>query len=121
MWDLKNGTFESIRGRLHDLLCAFAILKGRIYGHAILLQLTLFRFWETHGHPAMTLLSENPEILIGDNIEVCNSLLAQHSSSNSRRIDAKLLDSAYTHLHHGRGMKDDIEKTINLHKGTNGI
>src|SRR5690348_10586019 len=120
MFDLKHSPFRSTRRRLDDLLCAFALLKCRNYAHGLLLQVSLFEYWEHNKHPAMNVLKNHPEILCGDNIEICNGLLGQHSASNSRRTDFRLLNPAYTSLgvllRHGMAMQEDLEKNISLNK-----
>src|SRR5689334_14471699 len=122
MLDLRLNTFAEIRTRMVELLPAFCMLKCRNHAHAILLQLSLFEYWEHNEHPAMKMFARSPEILCGDNIELCNRLLSQHSSDNSRRSNFDLLAKAFPHLgillHHGMAMQEDLHKTISLHKDT---
>ena len=107
---------------MHFLLIGFSMLDCRIYVHGILLMLSLFLCWAHNKHPFHTLAGCSPSILVGENIELGNRLLAQHSSTNSRRIDAKSLSQAYTHLgvlmHHNMVMSKDLSKSMNIFKGS---
>ncbi len=66
--------------------------------------------------------ANSPSTIVGENIELGNRLLAQHSSTNSRRIDGISLSQAYTHLgvlmHHNMAMSDDLTEAMNVMKGS---
>src|SRR3954454_22784831 len=121
MFALRSGSFEDIKNAAGMLLVAFSLLNSRAYAHALMIQFGLFNYWTAMEHPVITLLEKCPSVLVGDNIELLNRLLAQHSMRSSRRSDLDLLNSAYTHLgimtHHGMAMQEDIKKSINLDKG----
>src|SRR5689334_10457344 len=95
MASLRVGRFQDIYSRLVELLIAFSMLNSRIYGHAVFLQLSLLEYWAHNGHPVMDLISKNPGIMVGDNIELLNRQLAQHCMSDSRRNYVDLMDQAY--------------------------
>jgi hypothetical protein len=80
------------------LLCPFAFLDCRIYVHGILLQLSLNQYYAVNNHPFLWMMQHSPATIVGENIELGNRLLSQHSATNSRRIDASLLSKAYSHL-----------------------
>ena len=106
------------------MLVGFSLLDCRIYCHGILLMLSLFLYWSENNHPFETLAKCSPSVLVGENIELGNRLLAQHSSTNSRRIDASSLSKAYTHLgilmHYYIAMTDDLRQFMNIYKRSRG-
>ena len=105
----------------HHLLCPFAFLDCRIYVHGILLQLSLNRYCAANNHPFLWMLKNSPATIVGENIELENRLLSQHSATNSRRIGCTLLTKAYCHLgilmHHNMALSEDLSASLNIIKG----
>ncbi len=92
------GTLQEIIDRLYELLTGLAIFGSRFYAHQVLLQLALFRYWEHNGHPVMKMLEQYPQMMSGENIELLNRLLAQHTERSSRRSEFQELDPTYKSL-----------------------
>ena len=118
---LKNGSFAQLRDCLFQLLPAFGIFNSRFYAHQVLLQMALFKFWEYHGHPVMKMLEQYPHMMSGENIELLNGLLSQHTVQDSRRSELAILDPAYKNLgmmlQNGVLIQEDLGKVISLERG----
>ena len=101
---------------------AFSILRAPMYIDALLIQRSLYYYWELYGHPFHELAMKSPSTLIGEDIELGNRLLSQHCSRDSRRSDPILLSNAYVQLgtlmHNGMAMHDDIGNVMKTAKGS---
>ena len=115
------GSLDDIISRLYEVLPAFAIFGSRFYAHHVLLQLALFCYWEHNGHPVMRMLQQYPHMMSGENIELLNRLLAQHTVRSSRRSEFELLNPTYKSLGimllNGLVLSPDFEKVVSLKKG----
>lgn len=110
-----------MRKSLRLLLVAFAILGSREYMDVILLQLTLWEYQAKFEHPVMEILKNSLGSFVGEDIELFNRLLSQHSRHDRRRGDAKELDVAYRTLgvmvHNGQKFNSELLECQKFLKG----
>ena len=93
--------------KLRQCLVAFGMLNSHEYMDVLLLQLAIWEYQADFQHPIVDVMKGAVESFIGEDIELVNRLLAQHSKHNSRRGDAKLADEAYRCL--GMMVHDGME------------
>lgn len=118
---LKQGTFPEIRLKLQQMLVAFALLGSNQYMDLLLLQLSIWEYQTKLEHPVMDILNASPRTFVGEDIELFNRLLSQHSQHDSRRSAATLLDQAYRKLgyivHSGMTFNAELLLTSQFTKG----
>lgn len=95
---MKLGDFDLVCLKLRQALIAFAILGSNQYIDFILLQLGLWEYQKLMHHPSIDIIRASVGSFVGEDIELFNRLLSQHSKSNSRRADPELLNTAYQSL-----------------------
>ena len=87
----------------------------------LLIQFAVFEFQKQVQHPVINILGESVKSFVGEDIELFNRLLAQHSQHNSRRADSPLLNKAYRTLgllvHTGMEFTEDLLGNKNFVKG----
>lgn len=78
----------------------------------ILLQLALWEYQKLMKHPSIDIIRASVGSFVGEDIELFNRLLSQHSKTNSRRADPDLLNTAYQSLgsivHNGIEFNTDL-------------
>lgn len=78
----------------------------------LLLQLTLWEYQTQFDHPVIQILRTSLGSFVGEDIELFNRLLAQHSRHDSRRGEAVELDAAYRTLglmvHNGQNFNSEL-------------
>ena len=118
---LKVGTFDDVRKKLRQLLVVFAILGVNQYVDMLLLQLAMWEYQEQMQHPVIQIIKGSVGSFVGEDIELFNRLLAQHSKHNSRRAEPDLLDKAYKSLgylvHSGMEFNKDLMDSKSFLKG----
>ena len=91
---------------------AFSLLGSTKYVEFILLQLGLWEYQNQMQHPSIDIIEASVGSFVGEDIELFNRLLSQHSKNNSRRTDAELLNTAYQKLgslvHSGLEFNQDL-------------
>lgn len=107
--------------KLRQALIAFALLGSREYIDMLLLQFGMWEYQEQMQHPVIPILKSSVASFVGEDIELFNRLLSQHSKHNSRRAEADLLNSAYQSLgylvHSGMEFNDDLLESKSFLKG----
>ena len=84
--------------KLRQALVAFTLLGSNQYVDMLLLQFGVWTYQEDVQHPMINILQSSISSFVGEDIELFNRLLSQHSKHNSRRTDANLLNKAYQSL-----------------------
>jgi len=92
---LKQGNLNFIVLRLRQALVAFSILGSKQYMDVLLAQFLLWEYQAEFQHPVVDIMKEAVDSFIGEDIELLNRLLSQHSKHNARRSDATLANEAY--------------------------
>jgi hypothetical protein len=118
---LKAGTFKTILLKLRQVVLAFVLLDSHEYVDMLLLQLALWEYQLEINHPVIDILRSSPQSFVGEDIELFNRLLSQHSKNNSRRSDAGLLNTAYQSLgvmvQNGMTLTEDLLESKQFLKG----
>jgi hypothetical protein len=87
----------------------------------LLLQLGMWEYQEQMQHPIINILRSSVGSFIGEDIELFNRLLSQHSKHNSRRAEPELLNQAYQSLgymvHSGMDFNQDLLDDKSFLKG----
>jgi hypothetical protein len=107
--------------KLRQALVAFAILGSNQYVDMLLLQFGIWEYQEQMQHPIIEILKGSISSFVGEDIEVFNRLLAQHSQHNPRRAESELLNKAYQSLGHlvhaGMDFNNDLLDSKSFLKG----
>ena len=121
MWALKAGTFKTILLKLRQVVLAFVLLDSHEYVDMLVLQLALWEYQLEMNHPVIDILRSSPQSFVGEDIELFNRLLSQHSKDNSRRSEAGLLNNAYQSLgvmvQNGMTLTEDLLESKQFLKG----
>jgi len=112
---------EFIVLKLRQALIAFAILGSKEYMDVLLAQFAIWEYQSDFQHPVVDIMKGAVDSFIGEDIELLNRLLAQHSKHNARRSDATMANDAYRCLgmmvHDGVEFNDDLLESYKLTKG----
>ena len=107
--------------KLRQILVAFAILGSNQYVDMLLLQFGIWEYQEQMQHPVIEILKSSIGSFVGEDIELFNRLLSQHSKHTSRRAESELLNSAYQSLgylvHSGMDFNEDLLESKSFLKG----
>jgi hypothetical protein len=107
--------------KLRQALVAFAILGSNQYVDMLLLQFAIWDYQEQMQHPIIQILKSSVASFVGEDIELFNRLLSQHSQHTSRRADSELLNKAYQSLgflvHSGMDFNNDLLDSKSFLKG----
>lgn len=107
--------------KLRQALVAFTILGSNQYIDMLLLQFGIWEYQEQMQHPIMDILKGSVGSFVGEDIELFNRLLAQHSKHSSRRAESELLNQAYQSLgylvHSGMEFNKDLLESKSFLKG----
>lgn len=107
--------------KLRQALIAFAIMGSNQYVDMLLLQFSVWEYQEQMQHPIIEILRSSIGSFVGEDIELFNRLLAQHSKHSSRRAESELLNKAYQSLgylvHSGMDFNDDLLDSKSFLKG----
>lgn len=118
---LKQGSFPEIHLKLQQMLVAFALLGSNQYMDLLLVQLAIWAYQTKTDHPMMDVLNASPRTFVGEDIELFNRLLSQHSQHDSRRSEATLLDHSYRKLgyivHSGMTFNAELVNSTQFLKG----
>ena len=78
----------------------------------LLIQFALWEYQKRFRHPILEILNQSVDSFVGEDIELCNRLLAHHTKHDSRRGDAEALNTAYRTLgflvHNGMEFMNDL-------------
>jgi len=111
-YSLKSSNFQLMYLTLRQMLVAFSLLGSVKYVEFLLLQLGLWEYQNQMQHPSIDIIEASVSSFVGEDIELFNRLLSQHSKNNSRRTDADLLNTAYQRLgalvHSGLQFNQDL-------------
>jgi len=88
---LKVPTFKSISLILRRSLVAFALLGCNEYIDMILLQLALWEYQAQFKHPVIDVLNRSVTSFVGEDIELFNRLLSQHSQPTRDEVNLSFL------------------------------
>ena len=107
--------------KLRQALVAFAILGSKEYMDVLLAQFAIWEYQAEFKHPVVDIMKGAIDSFIGEDIELLNRLLSQHSKHNARRSDAYLANEAYRCLgmmiHDGVEFNQDLLESRKLTKG----
>ncbi len=107
--------------KLRQALIAFTILGSNQYIDMLLLQFGIWEYQEQMQHPIIEILKRSIGSFVGEDIELFNRLLSQHSKHSSRRAESELLNKAYQSLgylvHSGMDFNNDLLDSKSFLKG----
>ena len=79
MSHVEEGDFDYVILKLRQCLVAFGMLNSHEYMDVLLLQLAIWEYQADFQHPIVDVMKGAVESFIGEDIELVNRLLAQHS------------------------------------------
>jgi hypothetical protein len=118
---IKGSDFPTILRLMELITVALTILKGNNYVRVMVLQISFLLYYKEYNHPMLHLVLNHTEALMGEDIEIFNRVLGQHTHYDSRRGQAGNLDYAYKLMgllvHLGIEFEGEGAPVFNITKG----
>lgn len=86
-----------------QLIFVFMSLGNRSYVKAMLFQFLMYGYWKSTNHPALKIVTENPQKILEEDGEISLSLLSHAASFHSRQYDIASMSKTYRLINYYRG------------------